>query len=449
MTGRGLLHSVVAAAALLLGGSAARPLRAWQAPAAQLPDTVDRIVAVVGNTVILRSQLDEELFSRFPQGRNLPTDPAQLAGLRAQILQELVDLELLYQRATGDTTVKVTEEQVRTAVDEQLRNVRQQYPSDQAYRDDLRTTGFQTPEEYRRWLTDRQRRQLTTNTLLEQLRAKGTIKPVIPTEAEMRAFYEAQRGTQTRPGTITFRQVVIAPKPTAEARQRARAQADSILAELRRGADFATAARRFSQDPGSREQGGSLGWFRRGTMHPAFEQVAFGMRPGFISDPVETPFGFHLIQVERVQPAEVSARHILISPEIRPEDADSARALAERIRAALVAGASLDSIQRLHHDAIEEREVRDFPVDRMLPTYTTALNGVPDRSYAPVFSLPAPGEPLRSKWAVVYVEGRRDAGEYRYEDVRDTIRGRLGDQIALRRYLDSLRNATYVEIRGP
>jgi len=271
---------------------------------------------------------------------------------------------------------------------------------------------------------------------------------VIPTDKEMRAYYEEQKGQQKRPETISFRQIVIAPQPTAEAKARARALADSILIGLRKGDDFAAAAKRFSMDPGSREQGGSLGWFRRGVMHPAFEQVAFNLRPGFISDPVETPFGYHLIQVERVQPAEVSARHVLIMPDIRPQDADSARALAERVRDAISNGASFDSLQRKLNDPLEERDIKDFPTDKLLPAYGVALKGFGDKALPPVFRLESP-DPVRAKWVVVEIRELKAAGEYRYEDVKDAIRGKLGEQLALRRYIDKLRAATYVEIRGP
>jgi len=63
-------------------------------------------------------------------------------------------------------------------------------------------------------------------------------------------------------------------------------------------------ARRFSQDPGSKDQGGELNWFRRGVMVPEFERVAFALRPGIISDPVETAFGYHIIQLDDVRPAK-------------------------------------------------------------------------------------------------------------------------------------------------
>lgn len=432
------------AVAALLFGSAAAPLCGQQAV-----DTVDRILAVVGYTPILASEIDEEIFSRFPGGKDLPPEGPGRDALRSRVLQELIDIELLYQVALKDTTVLITEEQVNAAVDAQLRNVRQKFPSDADYRADLRNSGFQTPDEYRAWLTDRQRKELIRNKFLENQRSAGKLKSVIPTEKELRAAYEERKSGQQRPETISFRQVVLAPQPTQAARIRARQLADSIVIELRQGADFAVAARRFSQDPGSKEQGGSLGWFRRGVMHKAFEDAAFNLRPGVVADPVETPFGLHIIQVERSQPAEVSARHILIMPEIRQEDADSARVLAERARAALAAGASADSIQRLHHDPQEEGDIRDFPAEKLLPAYAAVLAEARSGTVTPVFVLPTPADPLRSKFAVVQVFDRQATGEYRYEDVKDLLRGQLGEQMAIRRYLDRLRAASYVAVMAP
>jgi peptidyl-prolyl cis-trans isomerase SurA len=434
-------------AALLLAvlAAASGPVAGQQRPAV---DTVDRIVAIVGITPILASQVDEEIFARA-RGQELPQPGSpEFVAMRQSILQELVDVELLYQQALTDTLVKVSDEQVHSAVDEQMRNVRQQYPTEQEWREDLRNSGFQSPDEYRRWLSEKQRRQLLSNELVDILRATGKIKPVIPTEREMRAYFEQRRTQWRRPETVTFRQIVVAPQPTPEAKARARALADSILAELRRGADFATAARRFSDDVTTRERGGSLGWFRRGVMHTAFENAAFSLRPGVVSDPVETPFGYHLVQVERVQPAEVSARHILLAPELRPEDLDAAAAVAEEVRAALAAGASYDSLARLHHDATEQRELRDYPVDELPPLYTQVLATLEARGVAPVLRLPGP-DGSRAKFSVVQLLERHAAGEARYEEVRDRIRADLGHQLAIRRYLDRLRDAVYVEVRGP
>jgi peptidyl-prolyl cis-trans isomerase SurA len=335
------------------GGLAAQDSTAAVAPAPepmpmQMPDTavvVDRVVAVVGNRPVLASQVDEEVFSRQSQGQKFPNDADSIDALRKQVVASIVDEELLVQQAQRDTSIKVTDQEIADGVQQQIGKIRGNFTSEVDYRNELRKAGFQTPEEYRRWLTEQQRRAAFQNRLIEKLRGEGKLKPVAPTEQEMRAYFNEQKASLgNRPATISFRQVVIAPRPSPAAKARTLARADSIVLELRRGADFATAAKRFSQDPGSKEQGGSLNWFRRGVMVPEFERVAFALKPGVVSDPVESPFGYHIIQVERVQPGEVQARHILLIPDIDSVHVDSARALADSVRRGIMRGASVGSL---------------------------------------------------------------------------------------------------------
>jgi peptidyl-prolyl cis-trans isomerase SurA len=408
---------------------------------------VDRVVAVVGNRPVLASQVDEELFSRQSQGTKLPDSEAGLRSVRREIVSSIIDEELLVQQAQRDTAIAVTDEEIASGVEEQVRKVRTNFTSEVDYVAELRKAGFQTPEEYRRWLTDQQRRAAYQNRLIEKLRNEGKLKPVAPTEKEMRQFFEEQKSSLgKRPATLSFRQIVITPAPSAEALARAKAQADSIVLQLRRGADFATAARRFSADSASREQGGSLNWFRRGVMVPEFEQVAFSLRPGIISDPVKSPFGYHIIQVERIQPAEVQARHILLVPEIDSTNVDSARTQAAAVREALLAGASFDSLQRLYHDKSSEREAQNVPADKLPAGYAQGIGSSETGTIVPVFILPGPGG--KEQFVVLQVTDRRPEGEIKYEDVRDRIRDQLGQQLAIRRYIDRLRSTTYVEIRS-
>jgi peptidyl-prolyl cis-trans isomerase SurA len=408
---------------------------------------VDRVVAVVGNRPVLASQVDEEMFSRQSQGVKLPTDPQGLDAVRQQIVSSIIDEELLVQQAQRDTSIKVTDEEIASGVEEQVRKVRSNFTSEVEYVAELKKAGFQTPEEYRRWLTDQQRRAAYQNRLIEKLRNDGKLKPVAPTEKEMKQFFEEQKSTLgNRPATLSFRQIVISPAPSPAAKARTKAQADSIVLQLRLGADFATAARRFSQDPGSKEQGGSLNWFRRGVMVPEFEQVAFSLKPGMISDPVESPFGYHIIQVERVQPGEVQARHILLVPEIDSAHIKAARTLADSVQRALVAGAAFDSLQRLYHDRSAERQGENVPVTKLPENYAKAIGDAERGTTLPVFTVPTSGS--REQFVILQVTDRRPEGDIRYDDVRDRIRDQLGQQLAIRRYIDRLRQSTYVDIRS-
>ncbi|MEO7138400.1 MAG: peptidylprolyl isomerase [Gemmatimonadales bacterium] len=419
---------------------------AMVAPAHDTSFTVDRVLAIVGNRPVLASQVEEEMFSRESQGAKLPTNPEGLAAIREQIVGSIIDEELLVQQAQRDTAITVTDEEIASGVEEQVKKVRGNFTSEVDYRAELQKAGFQTPEEYRRWLSDQQRRAAFQNRLVEKLRGEGKLKAVSPTEKEMKQFFDEQRASPgTRPATLSFRQIVVSPKPSPEAKSRTKAQADSIVLELRKGADFATAARRFSQDPGSKEQGGSLNWFRRGVMVPEFERVAFGLKPGVVSDPVESPFGYHIIQVERVQPAEVQARHILLMPQIDSAHVDSARNRAEAVQKALAAGAPFDSLQRLYHDPSAERNAEAVPITKLPENYAKVIGAADSGTVVPVFTLPASG---RDQFVVLQVTGRRPEGDVKYEDVRDRIREQLGQQLAIRRYLDRLRKATYVEIRS-
>jgi peptidyl-prolyl cis-trans isomerase SurA len=419
-------------------------------PQAPLRDTafvVDRVVAVVGNRPILSSQVDEEIFSRQSQGLKPPSSPEELEALRKQVIQGIIDDELLVQEAERDTTIKVTDQEIADGVEQQIKKIRSNFSSELEYAAELRKAGFQTPDEYRRWLTDQQRRAALQNRLVEERRGSGKLKSVIPTEREMREYFDQQKGSlEKRPATISFRQIVVAPQPSGESRQRAYQLADSIAQGLRGGGDFAVAAKRFSMDSGSRELGGSLNWFRRGTMVPEFERVVFALKPGVISDPVETPFGYHVIQVERVQPGEVQARHILIMPEITEQEADSAHRLAEGLLRMAKTGGAFDSLQRIYHDKSEEREARDVPVTKLPPAYAQATDTASEGSVVGPFPLSGSGN--RVKYTVLKITSRRPEGDVRYEDVRDKIRQQLGEQLAVRRYLDTLRKKAYIDVRS-
>jgi peptidyl-prolyl cis-trans isomerase SurA len=445
-------HQLQAQDSAAVADSAAPPpdTTTSQVAAAPPQDTtfvVDRVVAVVGNRPVLASQVDEELFSRQSQGVKIPTDSQGLGQVRQQIVSSIIDEELLVQQAQRDTSIKVTDEEIASGVEEQVRKVRSNFTSEVEYAAELKKAGFQTPEEYRRWLTDQQRRAAYQNRLIEKLRNDGKLKPVAPTEKEMKEFFEEQKSTMgNRPATISFRQIVISPVASPAAKAKTKSQADSIVLELRRGADFATAARRFSQDPGSKDQGGSLNWFRRGVMVPEFERVAFSLKPGVVSDPVESPFGYHIIQVERVQPGEVQARHILLVPEIDSAHVRQARALADSVRTSLVAGAPFDSLQRLYHDRSAERQGENVPVNKLPENYAKAIGQAGAGTTLPVFTMPTAGG--REQFVILQVTDRRPEGEIKYDDVRDRIRDQLGQQLAIRRYIDGLRRSTYVDIRS-
>jgi peptidyl-prolyl cis-trans isomerase SurA len=383
------------------------------------------------------------------QGQTLPTDSAALATLRHQILDRLVELEILVQQAERDTSIKVTDQEVLDQVEQTYQNVRKQFRSETDFRDQIRQARFGSVEEWRRWLADEQRRQLYAQRLIEAQRQKGKLRPIPPTDAQMREFWEQNKDQQPkRPATVSFRQIIIKPVPDSAARLRALQLAESLVVQLRRGADFAAAAKRFSGDSAAAAQGGELGWFRRGVMVKEFEDVAFRLRPGEISPPVETSFGFHIINVERTQPAEILARHILITPEISAGQIAIARRQADSLHDALArggVGASFDSLAKIYADPQEPKLAEEAPFTDLPPEYQKVLSTDSTAGLKPMIEVGA-GTPRR-KFVVLEVTARHKAGELSFEDVKLRIRQSLGDQLAIRHFIDQLRRQIYIDIR--
>lgn len=427
------------------------PLLGLYAPAEAQDTTfalVDRVAAVVGDVVIPMTRVDEELNVFRQQGGEVPSDSAQLLELKRELLENLVSQELLVQAAMRDTMVEVTDQDVQQSVEQALGEIRGQFGSDTEFEQQLRAANFGSVEEYRRWLTEQQRRELLRRQYMQRLRERGELEPLQPTEEEMRAFYEESKAQQPqRPATVTFRQIVVRSDPDTGAMREAFRLADSIKVALREGADFDLMARQFSDDPGSKERGGDLGWVRRGMLVAEFESVAFRLRPGVISEPVRSVFGFHIIRVDRRQPGEVMARHILIAPTITEADRARARATADSLLQALRDGAPVDSLTALYHDVggQEQALVEDFPQDRLPPEYQAPLEGrQPGEWFGPIVLDRGDGRP---KYTVVLFQNYRPAGPFSYEDLRDRLRSSLAEQNAMQRLIQSLRESTYIETR--
>lgn len=409
---------------------------------------LDRIIAVVGDHPILASEVEERLLVGQQAGQ-VPTDSAARQALRKKIVQQMINEELEVQQAIRDTSIKVTDQEVQDQVEQQVKSVKAQIPDPNEFLRQLHLVGFANESEWRRKLAEDQRRQILVSRLLENLRQNDKLRPIPPNDAQLHQFWDEHKGeVGKRPANVSYRQIVILPQPDSQAKAIALHTADSLLVALRGGADFATVAAKFSQDSASAAHGGELGWFRRGVMVKQFEDAAFRLRPGDLSPVVETKYGYHIIQVERVQPAEVLARHILIIPAISAAQIQKARHLADSVHDAWVAGASFDTLAAHFGDPDEQKLIENEPFTQSpLPAeYAQVLTQDTTLGIKPVIVVGAGS--LRPKFAVIEVTGRQAAGDVSFDDVKDAIKTRLSQELAEAHYVDQLRHATYVDVRN-
>jgi peptidyl-prolyl cis-trans isomerase D len=143
-------------------------------------------------------------------------------------------------------------------------------------------------------------------------------KPAV-TDADLQAYYNQHKDAYAVKEQVKARHILIAVPQGSDAKTdaAAKAKAQGILDQIRKGGDFAALAKANSDDPGSKDSGGELGFFTKGKMVPAFEQAAFALKPGQISDLVKTDFGYHIIQAEQHDQAHEKTL-AEVKPEIEP-----------------------------------------------------------------------------------------------------------------------------------
>lgn len=421
---------------------AARP--AGTAPAVtKVP--VDRVIAIAGDHPILWSEVLEEYNTRRAQGMPIPPDSVGHRRLVEKMIDELIDAEVLIQKAAVEK-VEVTDGDVLPEVETQLKKIRDQFKTDQEFRTALSGAGFGTPEEYRRTLIEAAKRQQVQRKLIEKMKGDGKLVRAVVSDADVAAMYEQNRATlPKRPAQVTFRQIVVAPTASAAAKAKARAKVDSLLVEVQRGGNFELIAKRESMDPSNKETGGDLGWNRRGIMVPEFDRMMFALPPGVISPVVETNFGYHIIRVDKVQPKEVKARHILIIPTLDSADERRARLLADSIATVWRAGTRYDTLQAKFHDPDEVRGFSEpFPRSELPAAYVAALKDLKVNDISAPFAIENARRATK-KFVVFQLLSSQEEGLYSMGEVRDRIRSQLVEERSMRRFIDGLRAQTFVQ----
>lgn len=296
--------------------------------AQEIVGTGDRILAVVGkNRIILQSDLETQ-FSQYKA-----QDPTISDTLKCGLLQQMIIQKLLVEQAERDSLL-VTDEDVEGTIENRIRQFIRQYGSKEKLEEVAGKTIYQLKEENR----DVFKEQL----MAEKMQSK-ILENVKITPSEVQSFYNKipVDSLPFFPAAVEVGQIVIDPPISPELDSLARAS----LAEIRNkivneGASFETQAAIYSQDPGSRDNGGRYNDVNRvgGGWAPEFIAAAFKLQNGEVSPIVKTQFGYHIIQMIQRKGDVADLRHILIRPERTSIDFKKALEKLDSVRSLLVAG---------------------------------------------------------------------------------------------------------------
>jgi peptidyl-prolyl cis-trans isomerase SurA len=426
-------------------------------PAAASPASLDAIVAIVGDQPITRFDLQERVLSKI-QAKQVqqPTTDSASRVLYRDVLNDMIEEELLLQKAK-DLKEEATDADITPMVDRQVKEIKSQFPTETEFRNALAKSSLGTPEEYRKFLLEQYRRQATLEKVIRKLTQDGKIVPVNVSDADISAAFDREKDfLPPKPASVTFKQIVIAPKPTAAAKEAARVKAESLLAQLKTGTDFEKLAKRESMDPLTRETGGDLGWARRDQNLPEFDVWLFGgtfqapLAPGQLSPVVETPYGYHIIRVDRRQTGEVKAHQILIMPKLDSTDFARTQKLADSVAAAWKSGAPFDTLAKKFHDYAGKEEtsiLTPFWRDSLPVSYQKAFIA---RKAGDIVTFQIPGSSQRPdvpKFVVAQLQTVDEGGPQTLSELRSAVRDELARRGGVRRYVDALKKQTYVSVR--
>ena len=271
---------------------------------------IDKTIAVVGNEMVTISQLEEEV--QMMRAYGMLSDKSG----RCEILEQMMSSKLFLMQARVDS-INVNNDMVESELRNRIDNVRTQLGGDEGVEEYFKKPIHKLRQEWREAITNQ-----TLTQQMQQEIAKN-VQDLTPFDVQKYIDGVDQADLPMVPTKYQLSQICIYPDREA-ANLAVKERLLAIRERIINGEKFTTLARLYSQDPGRSRKGGALGMASKSIFWPAFSDVAMALKPGIVSQIVETPDGFHLIEVLEKKGDMFNARHILLKPEYTSEDREKA-----------------------------------------------------------------------------------------------------------------------------
>jgi peptidyl-prolyl cis-trans isomerase SurA len=408
---------------------------------------VDRVVAQVDDQSILLSEVLQEMnLIRLQRDLGDLSEEDQQKLFR-KVLDDMISDQLLVVQAKSKG-YEVSDEELRQAVDEAVRDIKERLGGEERYRSELQKQGI-TEAEIRDLHKEQKRKQILAGRLVQsEIRRQISVS-----DDEVRTWYETRRDSLPpeifeSPAQVRIAHLLVVPRPDAEKVEAARAKIARAQARVAAGEDFATVAREMSEWP-TAENGGSLGTFRYGDFESdAFDEAVSRLEPGQVSDVIETRFGLQIVKLETRQGDEMTARHIVVKLVTDEKAMVAALEKILELRRRILAGESFEKLAQSESDDPNTRDqgglvAGDMPVAELLPDFRAAIDSVAVGEVTSVVR-------STSGFHIFKLLARTESHQASFEDAKEPLRRWLEQRDMERRYrayLDDLRKKFYVDIK--
>ncbi|MDR6942177.1 peptidylprolyl isomerase [Mucilaginibacter pocheonensis] len=308
--------------------TAKTPAKADTAVVAGPRHMLDKIAAVVGNSPILQSDIETQ-YARYLVEGNQPNPE-----VKCRVLQSLLTQKLLAQQAAIDS-IEVKDDEVDNNVDRRMREMTQRAGGQEKLEAFLGRSVIQYKDEIRPDMKE----QMVAQKMQQHITEKLNVTP-----QDVKKYFESipKDSLPSFNKEVEVGEIAFQPQLNKEEKELYKQKAEELRQRVKKGEDFGTLARLYSQDPGSAPDGGDLGFADRTTFVKEFTANAFKLKAGEISPVFETDFGFHFLQVIERRGEQVHVRHILITPVITQASLDRAKIKADSIYNLMIKNKKID-----------------------------------------------------------------------------------------------------------
>jgi len=309
----------------------------------------DGIAAIVGDHLVLKSDIAQLVnMSAVQQRLNLTTDVEKLLLLQKEVVRSVVDQKIILEMAAVDS-IEVEDKDVDRALDQQI----EMFLSQSGGEEQAEKMLGQSLKSFRREFWYEMKDRLTTEKYQQTL-----IDKIGVSRGDVEIFFSTyQDSLPSFPSMVKMRHLLVSVEAGKNSRDLAYKKLSEIREKIVNGGSFDDFALLNSQDPGSSQKGGSLGFVRRGSLVPEFEAVAFSQNINVLSEIVETQFGYHIIETQEKRGDKIRARHILITPEIIEEDESIAYTFALTLKDSAKTLGDFKRLTALYSKDVQTKEI--------------------------------------------------------------------------------------------